>query len=128
MSKLGQIGSNDLDFIGFAIDHGIESIRDGSPLVPFVISKKNNDKNLNRFLGETSIQSIARAEEYVQKGNFDIAIIIYEGFVNFEGEKHEAILAKVFSKNNKFIFAQRYKRDKNQLTKIGDYLYLGDQK
>jgi len=128
--ELKKIGSNNLDFIALSIDHGINSIKGGETLVPFIFMRKgenNNDRELYRFLSDSISDSIKKAEEYINEiiSTSKLIVLVYNGVVGSENKKKDAIIAKVWLKGNVLIFAQPYivNHDGN-ITIDEDYLYL----
>ena len=125
--ELRDIGSDHLDFIGFAVDHGFESMKNGGVLVPFVFTLHKGKRELQRFLSDTILSSIQSADAYVKNihPQAEIAVLIYEGSIGAHNEKKDAIMAKVWLGNKILVFAQPYRRDNvGGISPTGDYLYL----
>jgi hypothetical protein len=113
-----------------ALDHGINSIEDGSgPLIPFVLT----ETTLDRFAAELLEVGLQEARNYVSK--FDESVceyaIAYDGFVTVENTKYDAIFVEAAERGNPsgFVYAQRYKPKKGFFGKfktIGNTLFLGE--
>ena len=94
-----------------ALYHGVDSIRAGGNLIPFVIT----EKNLQRFVSETLEDSKNKAEEHLLtlKDEHRVALV-YDGFFTVGGIKYDAVFVKGFDRNDEkgILFAQRYKQKK----------------
>jgi hypothetical protein len=117
---------NDLMFK--ALDHGIDSIREGGPLVPFVMT----ETTLNRFVNDRLEVATEKAEEFLaNQKNEKVIALAYDGFVTIEAKKYDAIIVKAFDKDDErgIVLAQRY-RPKGFLRKlqtIGNPALMGYQ-
>lgn len=122
-----------MDLIFFGLDHGIESIKGGGPLITFAISVINGQRKLERFVTERLEDGEKKAKEHLKNlnPNPEYAIIVYDGFVTIEGKKYDAVLAKGFDKNQKegYILAQRYtpKAFLRSLKTIGNAAFIGNE-
>lgn len=125
-----------VDLIFFALDHGIDSVKGGGPLIPFAVTETNGEKNLNRFVPKNFSnmeETLQKAEDYLIKLDPipDLVAIAFEGLVTIQGEKTDAIMVKGFDKTESqgFIFAQRYrpKAFLRKFTTIGNAGYLGNE-
>lgn len=125
-----------VDLIFFALDHGIDSVKGGGPLIPFAVAETNGKKTLNRFVPE----DFSKMDECLQKAHAfianisptpDFVAITFDGRVTIQGEKTDAIMVKGFDKTQDegFVFAQRYKPKAflRKLKTIGNAGYLGNE-
>ena len=97
-----------------AIDHGINSVRDGGLLTPFVIIEREGDRSLVRFHADTLDDSVAQAiakltVEPITEG--DRSVLVYDGYLTTpETGRMDAIFAEALEADGTVtIFAQRYK-------------------
>lgn len=106
-----------MDLIFTGLDHGVDSIRDGGgPLIPFVMTKTDEELDMKRFVGETLEESVEQATNYLigLTEKPDLAIIVYDGLLTIEGTKYDAIMVDGYDKFDPtaYCFAQRYKPKK----------------
>jgi len=102
-----------MEFIFLGLDHGINSIKDGGgPLVPFIMTKTDEKKQLTRMLTDQLEEGVAEAEKFLKTldPKPKLGLIAFDGFTTFKGEKCDAIIVRSFdySENEGLIFAQRY--------------------
>lgn len=102
----------DLLFLG--LDHGIDSVRDGGPLTPFVITERSGERSLVRYLAETLEASIAQAVASIKANPTppaDRSMLVYDGFLTMpDGNRYDAIFAEVVEAGGLVTcMAQRYK-------------------
>jgi hypothetical protein len=103
----------DLVFAG--LDHGIDSVRDGGPLVPFVMTESGTDRIMTRFASESLEDGISKAVEHVQAKRGEPGtrcVLVYDGYLTLpSGEKHDAIFAEGVEpgKGGVVVIAQRYR-------------------
>lgn len=125
-----------VDLIFFALDHGIDSVKSGNPLIPFVVAETDGKKTLNRFVpGDFSKmeECLQKAQEYISKLNPlpDFIAITFDGRVTIQGEKTDAIMVRGFDKTQTegFVFGQRYKPKAflRKFSTIGNAGYLGNE-
>ena len=84
-----------MELVFFALDHGINSIRGGGPLIPFLITQ-GRERNLMRFVTERLEYGVKKAQEAA--ASLDATInqyaIAYDGYLTIEGTKYDAILVE----------------------------------
>ena len=121
-----------MDFMFNGLDHGVNSISDGGgPLVPFLMTKIGDKKELKRFVTERYEEGIAVAEQTVKDmtPKPDFALIAFDGFITWEEKKYDAIFVKAFDRTQDegFEFCQRYvpKADGNGIEPIGNSAFIG---
>lgn len=124
-----------VDLMFFGLDYGIENIEADSvnSLIPIVITEKNSERDLKRFVTK-------RIEEGLEKGEQNLmnekearyGVVIYDGYITFQGEKVDAILVKGFDRQDEvgYIIGQRYRRKKDNidLELIGNPAFIGNEK
>jgi hypothetical protein len=115
----------DLLFLG--LDHGIDSVRGGGPLIPFVITERNGDRTLARFVEETLEAGIERAIASIRAAPIapgDRSVLVYDGHLTLpDGDRSDAIYAEALEADGVVtVMAQRYrpKRRLRGLETIGN--------
>ena len=120
------------DLVFFALDHGINSIRDGGPLIPFLVYEEADKRALHRFAAQTLEESLARAKAATASlsGGVTASAIAYDGFVTIENRKFEAVIVEGAEqrKPRGVHLAQRYvpKRFLRRLRTVGNPTFLGE--
>lgn len=115
-----------------ALDHGIESVRDGGPLTPFLVAEIDGERKLERFDADTLEEALGRAETAADALPFSAAAyaVAHDGFVTVEGERTDAILVEAAERASEraLVFAQRYRPKKllRKATPIGNAALVGD--
>ena len=103
-----------------ALDHAIDSIRDGGPLVPFVITDLAGVHDLTRFaagdLGHAGDlgASVERAVEHVRSlaiGPDDSAVVAYDGYLSTvpDGRQDAIFVEAIDGLGHVAFVAQRYR-------------------
>ncbi len=119
------------DLIFLALDHGVDSIRQGGPLVPFAISDTQGQRNLDRFVAEPYEKAVAETKASIAKlpPQADLYAIAYDGFVTVGGKKYDAIIVHGAErgKGKAYLLAQRYIPAKNgkRLETVGNPAFIG---
>jgi len=119
------------DLMVFALDHGIDSIRQGGPLVPFAMSESNGKRSLNRFVAEPYEKAVAETKASIAKlpQQARIYAIAYDGFVTVSGKKYDAIIVHGAEreKGKAYLLAQRHVPSTNgkPLETVGNLAYIG---
>jgi hypothetical protein len=134
MADINQADPKFMDFMFTGLDHGINSIKDGSgPLIPFVMTSLNGEKKLSRFVADSYEDSMMNASEHIMHLNPvpDYALLAYDGFITMEGKKYDAIIVQAYDKtlDEGFVFAQRYipKNDDQEFESIGNAAFIGKE-
>jgi hypothetical protein len=117
-----------------ALDHGIESIKDGAdPLIPFVISEQPDGKRkLDRYFADTLEESVARARAAVSAlpSSTTAYALAHDGFITIKGTKYDAILVEASERGQgrAVQLAQRYvpKKPQQNFERIGNAAYAGE--
>lgn len=118
-----------VDLAFLALDHGLESISAGGPLVPFAIVEGADGRRLARFVCETLEEGQERARQHVRAvDDVERAVIAYDGYVTVEGERFDAILveAQEGGQPESVVFGQRYRHGNGSgLEVVGNPGFLG---
>ncbi len=81
-----------------ALDHGFESIKDGSgPLVPFTMTvSSDGQRAIKRYFSGNLEEDAKRAQASITAGMPDVAMyaIVWDGYVTIEGQRTDAILVE----------------------------------
>jgi hypothetical protein len=121
-----------MDLVFPTLDHAIESVRDGGPLIPFLITEANGQRKLERFVAGTLEESLSRAEAAAAAlpGSASAYGIAHDGFITVEGERFDAVLVEAAERSSSeaLLFAQRYRPKKflRKLATIDNAALIGD--
>jgi hypothetical protein len=96
----------------FALDHGVDSVRSGGPLIPFLLTESQGERKLERFVANRLEDALDNA---VRRAN-DLPIgaerwaIAYDGYLTVGGTRHDAIYVEGVERGagRSFVLAQRY--------------------
>ena len=111
---INQANKKLVDLMLFALDHGVESIKikGKGPLVPFVVTELNGEKEVNRFFTVNLEDGLSEAVRYVKderKSHF--AALVYDGFLpTGNGEKFNAVIVRGYDRTDTvgYTLGQRY--------------------
>jgi hypothetical protein len=108
---MDEISPETADLLFFGLDHGIASVREGGPMIPFVITERNGERSLARFVSETLEEGVAHAVDSIKANPADGSVLVYDGYLTLpSGEKFDAIYAEaVDAAGHVTVMAQRYK-------------------
>jgi hypothetical protein len=104
----------------FALDHGVESVREGGPLIPFAVTETAAGRDLSRFMAETLEQGQEEARRHVRsQPDADRVAVAYDGYATIEGERSDAIFVEAHERGQpaSVIILQRY-RPRGRLKKF----------
>src|ERR1051326_8768995 len=75
-----------------ALDHGIESIRGGGSLIPFLIAEADGRRKLDRFVANTLEESLALAQAtaHALPSVVSAYAIAYDGFSTVSGQRYRS--------------------------------------
>lgn len=97
----------------FALDHGVESIRikGKGPLVPFIITERNGEKEVTRFFTtniEDGLSQAIRSLKEDHKSHF--AVLAYDGFLPLNDKKFNAVIVRGYDRADTMAYTvgQRY--------------------
>ncbi|MBI2546735.1 hypothetical protein HYV81_06165 [Candidatus Woesearchaeota archaeon] len=121
---------NDLVFL--ALDHGIDSVRDGGNLVPFTLAKTKGKPELIRVMVENLQDSETATKEIVFERKPKMYAIAYDGYITIDEKKYDAIIVEAGEKgkHKALKFCQRYipKKLLRKFGTVGNAMYLGKVK
>jgi hypothetical protein len=135
LSAMSEIPEAIADVILVGLEHGIDSVRDGGPLIPFVITARGGKRSVARFPAETLEAGIdagvaAIVADPPEPG--DAAVLVYDGYLTLpEGERFDAIYAEAIDGEGVVsVMAQAYrpKRFLRGLETIGEPAYFPEAK
>jgi hypothetical protein len=112
-----------IDLAFAALDHGIDSVREGGPLIPFVMTERGEDRTLDRFASDLLEDAVAQAVAHVQASRSQPGtrhVLAYDGYLTLpSGERSDAIYAEGVEAGTEVVMAlaQRY-RPKRALKKF----------
>jgi hypothetical protein len=108
---MDEISPETADLLFFGLDHGIDSVRAGGPMIPFVIAERSGERSLARFVAETLEEGVAHAVDSIKANPADRSVLVYDGYLTLpSGEKFDAIYAEaVDAAGHVTVMAQRYK-------------------
>lgn len=112
-----------VDLAFAALDHGVDSVRGGGPLVPFVMIEDGSDRTLIRFAAELLEDGLAQAVAKIGERRNDEGMrhaLAYDGYLTLpSGERFDAIYVEAVEAGHQdvMILAQRY-RPKRALRKF----------
>jgi hypothetical protein len=96
----------------FALDHAVESVRDGCPLIPFLLTEGEAGRDLKRFVGETLEASLQQARAHARTASDVTRVAIaYDGYVTVDGERSDAVFVEAQDRCETagITLAQRYR-------------------
>ena len=100
------------DLAFFALDHAVDSVSAGGPLVPFAVTEDGDGRNLTRFAAESLEEGQANARESALTAENAMRVAIaFDGYLTVEGERSDAVFveAQERGKESGIILAQRYR-------------------
>ena len=102
-----------LELILFALDHGVESVRGGGALVPFLLTTGSGRPTLARFVAESQGRSREMVMEAADKLPADVNLYAFavDGSLRGEsGQPQDAIIVEAGQRGESaaFLFAQTF--------------------
>jgi hypothetical protein len=112
-----EISDETADLLFAALDHGIDSVRGGGPLIPFVIAERGGQRALARFVHETLEGGLAEAVAAIRRdppGAGQRSVLAYDGYLTGpDGVRLDAIYAECLDADGVItVMAQRYRPGK----------------
>jgi hypothetical protein len=105
-----------LELILFALDHGLESVRDGGPLIPFLLTTGSGRPTLQRFVTDSLDRSREMAVAAASQLPADVNLYAFavDGYLRAEAESshpQDAIIVEAGQRGSgfAFLFAQTYR-------------------
>lgn len=106
----------ELTFLG--IDHGIDSVRDGGPLIPFVIVERDGERKLQRCVAgqpdaidlEGSVAAAVGVARDAMSAPDARVVLVYDAYLRSEDERFDAVYAEAAEGGTvAAVIAQRYR-------------------
>jgi hypothetical protein len=72
-----------------ALDHGVDSVREGGPLIPFLMSSGGEKISMQRFASDRLEEATALGRKYAAQlpGTVRLAAFAYDGYLTLGGKK-----------------------------------------
>lgn len=87
----------DLTFL--ALDHSLDSIENGGPLIPLVLADTSTGRALRRFAAETLEDGVASARHFVQDDDgWHRACLSYDGYLTVADVEYDAIHVRAWDR------------------------------
>lgn len=120
-----------MDLVFAALDHGIDSVSEGGPLIPFVLAEGAEGRTLTRHVTELLEDGLAQAREQVRgEPGLERVAIAYDGYLTVEGERSDAIFVEGQERGRpaSVVFAQRYRPGGRfrKLATVGNPAFTGE--
>lgn len=126
-----------LELIELTMNHALESISEGGPLVPFVIYTAGGEQSIQRFLVEEGDgfnlqKSVEQGREFMASlgGKADIACLAVDGFLTLDEGRTDAIIVHAFETgmDASYYFGQGYRSadDPEGFDLVGEGVVAGD--
>ena len=120
-----------IDLAFAALDHGIDSVREGGPLIPFVMTATGEGRALQRFVADDFRDAVEQARGSLRDTDVDIAAIAYEAFVHIDGERADAVIVEFYERGGAHsgLLGQRFVPgdETTALERVGNPAFLGEQ-
>jgi hypothetical protein len=104
-----------VDLAFAALDHGVDSVRGGGPLIPFVMVEIGSERTVLRFAAETIEDGLAQAVNGILQHRDDEGrrhALAYDGYLTLpSGERFDAIYVEAVEagRADVMVLAQRYR-------------------
>ena len=122
-----------VDMMFFGLDYGIDNIKINGKgaLVPFVVTEKDGQNKLDRFVTERLEDGLNEGLRFLENEKESrFGVIVYDGFLTVDGQKIDAVLVKGFDRNDEvgYMIGQRYKPKKilRSFELIGNPAFIGN--
>ncbi len=97
-----------------ALDHAVDSISGGDPLIPFVVTTSGEGRDIKRFAADQLEECVEFAMQHIEANAEPgkVLSLAYDGYLTIESTRTEALYIQVFEgrADQGYLFAQRYKR------------------
>lgn len=106
-----------LDLAFVALDHGVDALRHGRQLAPFVLVEADGRRDLARFVTRTLEGSMEEARRYLRTRIDALqAALAYDGHFTLDGTRYAAVLveAQAAGKPSSIVLCQRYRPRKRR--------------
>lgn len=127
-----QLNPQFAELVFLALDHGIDSLRNGGSLIPLVFYDGPEGRQLHRFLTGDLEASVRPAREHIATRPADVTAyaLAYDGHVTLDGQKQDAVLVEASERGRGagVFMAQRYmpKRFLRRLRVVGNPVLIGE--
>lgn len=105
-----------LDMVAFALDQGLDSLREGGPLIPFIhFVDAVGEAQIERFMAQNFDDAIRKARTFVETRGDELqrVTLVYDGYLSDPQtrERHDAIFVQAFEAGaeESLLFAQTYR-------------------
>ena len=120
-----------MDLVFAALDHGIDSVSEGGPLIPFALAVGSEGRALTRYAAEALEDGVAQARDHARENpELNLVAIAYDGYLTIEGERSDAIFVEGQERSAaaSVVFAQRYRPGGRlrKFTTIGNPAFVGE--
>jgi hypothetical protein len=112
MGSLSEVSQELIDLVFFGLDRGIETVRDGRQLLPFVVVEdQGGTRGFSRYIEETLEGSLSLARSGVRESGALRAVLVYDGFSTQKGERSQTVLLEAYEGGaaDAVVIGQRYK-------------------
>jgi len=125
------VALNDLLFK--ALDHAVDSVSTGEPLIPFVLTEDTHgQRTLQRFQSDRLEWSVAQAKEAAANLSHDVVryAMAYDAFVTVAGERFDTVVVEAGERGAGpgWSVGQRYRKawSGHQFQTVGNPVHLGN--
>jgi len=131
MADIPELSEKLMQLVFMALDHGVDSVREGGPLIPFLMSSEGGGISMRRFGSELLEEAVALGRRYAAQlpGTVQLAAFAYDGYVTIGGKKSDAIMVEGYERGmpQSVVFGQRYQSaaDGKKLELVGNPVSLG---
>ena len=95
------------------LDHGVDTVRGGTPLTPFVVTQVAGQRSLARMVADTIGEALKQGRRLVTETTLDgddCAVLVYDGYLEADGSRLDAVYVKGRDSTGRVVtIAQRYK-------------------
>lgn len=118
MSEELQLSDAYLSLVEDVMNHALDSISEGGPLIPFVMYEREGERQMQRFMvgddQEWDLEaSVEQAREFIEGlgGGADLAALAMDGRIDVDDQMVDAILVHAYETGmeSSYFFAQRYR-------------------
>lgn len=110
---MSEIDASDalMEVVFAALDHGIDSVRKGGPLIPFVLEQGEEGRSLSRFAAERLEEGVEQARTHASASGGDLVAVAWDGYLTVDGERSDAVFVEAQERGapTSLVFAQRYR-------------------
>lgn len=111
MTAWTDLDSESQDLSWSVLDHAVESLADGEPLIPFAVVLQGPEQRLHRFVADTLEEGIAHGRAFLaQLPEGEVAAFAFDGYLTRDGERTDAVYVEVHRRGqpSSGCLAQRY--------------------